>query len=162
MDQSTKILLLNAIRFGSLPAMIFGVLIFALFLTMRGSGAYAVGTIIAVIVVFFARLYSVRELDRLKNEAPQETKEATKLGLQTYKYIWVASSLGSVIGFLLRPSAPLVGQLPLSIVITRGAELRGLDQLLVPAAQTSFNYVLVGGLIGTAVGFIAPKFMTKK
>ena len=47
--------------------------------------------------------------------------------------------IGSIVGFLLRPSVPLMGQLPLMAVITRGANLRGLDQLLVGYARTSFK-----------------------
>ena len=61
-------------------------------------------------------------------------------------------AFGAFIGFLLRPSVTLVGQLPFSVVITRGSQLRGLDQILVSAAETSFNYVLAGFLLGVVVG----------
>jgi hypothetical protein len=44
-----------------------------------------------------------------------------------------------VIGFLYRPSALLIGQLPFDTVITRGANLKGVDQVLIPLAQSSFN-----------------------
>ena len=40
--------------------------------------------------------------------------------------------LGGLLGFLTRPSALLIGQLPFSIVLSRGGNLRGLDQVLVP------------------------------
>jgi hypothetical protein len=60
--------------------------------------------------------------------------------------------LGGLVGYLLRPSAFLVGQLPLETVITRGAYLQGLDQLLVGTAQASFNYLFVGAVIGGVVG----------
>src|ERR1035437_10083580 len=40
--------------------------------------------------------------------------------------------LGGIIGYLTRPFAMLVGQLPFGTVITGGAGLQGLDQLLVP------------------------------
>lgn len=60
--------------------------------------------------------------------------------------------LGGMIGFLLRPSVMLVGQLPFGTVITRGANLAGLDRLLISAAQTSFNYLLAGAIIGAVIG----------
>ena len=62
--------------------------------------------------------------------------------------------IGSVVGFLLRPSVPLMGQLPFTTVITRGANLRGLDQLLLGYARTSFNYVIAGMITGAVVGLI--------
>src|SRR6185369_5937035 len=63
--------------------------------------------------------------------------------------------IGSVVGFLLRPSVPLMGQLPFTSVITRGANLRGLDQLLLGYARTSFNYLIAGMVLGAIVGLIA-------
>jgi uncharacterized membrane protein YccC len=69
--------------------------------------------------------------------------------------------IGGVVGFLLRPSVPLMGQLPFTTVITRGANLRGLDQLLLGYARSSFNYlvagVLLGALIGLVVAVVVPK-----
>jgi len=62
--------------------------------------------------------------------------------------------IGSVVGFLLRPSVPLMGQLPFSTVITRGGNLRGLDQLLLGYARTSFNYLIAGMVLGAIVGLI--------
>lgn len=64
------------------------------------------------------------------------------------------SLLGGFAGFLARPSAPLVGQLPLEAVITRGAWMQGLDQVLVPLAQSSFNMMAAGALIGAVVAAI--------
>ncbi len=56
--------------------------------------------------------------------------------------------IGSMVGFLLRPSVPILGQLPFRTVITRGANLQGLDQLLTGYARTSFNgCVSVPGII---------------
>jgi len=63
--------------------------------------------------------------------------------------------IGSVVGFLLRPSVPLMGQLPFTTVITRGANLRGLDQLLLGYARTSFNYLIAGMVLGAIIGLIA-------
>src|SRR5947207_10809550 len=63
--------------------------------------------------------------------------------------------IGSVVGFLLRPSVPLMGQLPFTTVITRGMNLRGLDQLLLGYARSSFNYVVAGIVLGALIGLIA-------
>ena len=63
--------------------------------------------------------------------------------------------IGGLVGFLLRPSVPLIGQLPFSTVISRGANLRGLDQLLLGYARTSFNYLLAGLVLGVVIGLIA-------
>ena len=62
--------------------------------------------------------------------------------------------IGSVVGFLLRPSVPLMGQLPFTAVVTRGANLQGLDQLLLGYARTSFNYLIAGMILGAIVGMI--------
>lgn len=62
--------------------------------------------------------------------------------------------VGGFIGFLLRPAAFLVGQLPFETVIARGSNLSGLDKLLVSTAQTSFNYMLVGAILGAVAGFV--------
>lgn len=62
--------------------------------------------------------------------------------------------IGGLIGFLLRPSAPLIGQLDFGTVITRGSNLSGLDTLLVSTAQISFNYLLVGVILGTVSGVL--------
>ena len=63
--------------------------------------------------------------------------------------------VGGLVGFLLRPSVPFMGQLPFTTVITRGANLRGLDQLLVGYARSSFNYVVAGIVIGAVIGMVA-------
>jgi hypothetical protein len=64
----------------------------------------------------------------------------------------VGALVGAAIGFLVRPSVPLLGQLPFMAVITRGASLQGLDQLLVPIAQSSFDQMVMYGLVGGAIG----------
>src|SRR5256885_15285161 len=63
--------------------------------------------------------------------------------------------IGGIVGFLLRPSVPFMGQLPFGTVIRRGANLHGLDQLLVGYARTSFNYLIAGMLLGVVIGLIA-------
>ena len=65
----------------------------------------------------------------------------------------LGSVVGGAIGFVMRPSVMLIGQLPFETVITRGSNLSGIDQILVPTAQSSFNVMLIGALIGAAVGF---------
>jgi hypothetical protein len=62
--------------------------------------------------------------------------------------------VGGTIGFLLRPSAVLIGQLPFGAVITRGATLAGVDQVLVPLAEKSFNIMVASALIGLVVGAV--------
>jgi hypothetical protein len=46
------------------------------------------------------------------------------------KLLLTGLAVGGLVGFLLRPSVPFRGQLPFITVVTRGAHLRGLDQLL--------------------------------
>ncbi len=55
--------------------------------------------------------------------------------------------VGAILGFLFRPSVPLLGQLPLGVVITRGSSLDGLDSLVRPFAEQSFNYVVAGAIL---------------
>ena len=69
-----------------------------------------------------------------------------------YGLVVVAIFIGAVIGFLLRPSLPLIGQLPFDVVLTRGANLQGVDLLAKSTAETSFNYIVVGALIGLVAG----------
>jgi len=77
------------------------------------------------------------------------------------KLLLAGLAVGGLVGFLLRPTVPLMGQLPFITVITRGANLRGLDQLLTGYARTSFNYlvagIIVGAVIGMILGFVLPR-----
>ena len=56
----------------------------------------------------------------------------------------------------------MVGQLPFEHVITRGKSLKGLDQVLIPLAEKSFNYMLAGIVIGAALGFVVKILLDKK
>jgi hypothetical protein len=66
--------------------------------------------------------------------------------------------LGAGVGYYFRPPAFLVGQLPFRHVISRGTSLKGFDQVYLEVAQRSFDYLLVGGLIGAALGIAAADF----
>jgi hypothetical protein len=48
--------------------------------------------------------------------------------------------LGGIVGFLLRPAAPLIGQLRFADVISRGRDLSGLNAFVLKLyAEQSFN-----------------------
>lgn len=82
------------------------------------------------------------------------------------KAIWPAGVggflAGAFIGFLYRPPAFLIGQLPFRYVISRGTTLKGLDQMYIPVAETSFNYLLGGGIIGAILGVAAILLFKRK
>ena len=75
---------------------------------------------------------------------------------------FLGAAVGGFVGFLLRPSVVIVGQLPFSTVITRGSNLSGLDVLLKNTAETSFNYLVVGVLIGGCLGWLVSRFSASK
>ena len=70
--------------------------------------------------------------------------------------------IGGYIGYLLRPSIPLIGQLPFGTVITKGSNLKGLDTLFISTAEVSFNYLIIGVLVGLSIGWIVGNLLTKK
>lgn len=70
--------------------------------------------------------------------------------------------LGGLVGFLLRPSLPLIGQLPFSTVITRGSNLSGIDMLLKSTAEQSFNYMVIGVIVGAVVLALAAGMIGKQ
>jgi hypothetical protein len=70
--------------------------------------------------------------------------------------------VGGFIGFLLRPSLLLVGQLPFEKVILAGTNLKGVDQFFVKTAQTSFLYMVLGAAGGLVIGLILAAVMTGK
>lgn len=69
------------------------------------------------------------------------------------------AALGSFIGYLLRPSVPLVGQLPFTTVVTRGWLLEGLNLALLPIARASFNFVVAGLILGMIAGVSLAKLL---
>jgi len=92
----------------------------------------------------------------LNVEPTSAQAKALERASQSRRYVshgLIGFLVGAFIGYLLRPAAPFVGQLPFGTVITRGSNLEGLDQLLVSTAESSFNYMLIGAIIG-CVGLI--------
>ena len=115
----------------------------------------AFGWILMFVVLWMSKTGRLAKLQAKLPVANPESKQVSN-------FITAGVAIGALIGFLLRPSVPLIGQLPFTAVITRGGSLQGLDQILVPAAQTSFNYLLVGGIVGAVAGFLATKIIAKK
>jgi hypothetical protein len=71
--------------------------------------------------------------------------------------------LGAFVGFLMRPSVPMVGQLPFRVVLERGTNLTGFDTVLRSTAEQSFNYMLIGAIIGAiGLGVLAESGHTGK
>ena len=69
--------------------------------------------------------------------------------------------LGASIGYFYRPPALFIGKLPFDVVISRGGNLKGIDQIYLEIAKTSFNYLLIGGIVGAIAGAIAGMKITK-
>lgn len=75
---------------------------------------------------------------------------------------WILGALlGGFIAYLMRPSLPLIGQLPFEIVITAGTQLKGLDTMLVGAARESCLILVVGVILGAVVGTIIGPILLK-
>ena len=68
--------------------------------------------------------------------------------------------IGGLMGYLMRPSVPLMGQLDFGTVISRGANLKGIDQILVSVAESSFNYLLIGAITGCVIGVVIGRFLS--
>ncbi len=66
---------------------------------------------------------------------------------------------GGLVGFLLRPSAFIIGQLPFRHVISRGESLQGVEKVFVSLARESFNTMLTGAVIGWMAGIIIGYFV---
>lgn len=78
---------------------------------------------------------------------------------QVIRFGFYGAFLGTFIGFLLRPSAPVVGQLPLANVLSRGVDI---NQVFTPVAQTSFSFLLAGLILGWLIGAGAGYLLSKK
>jgi len=81
------------------------------------------------------------------------------------KNAWIIAFIGLIvgasIGYFYRPPALFIGKLPFDVVITRGGNLKGFDQIYLEIAKTSFNYLLIGGIVGAIAGAIAGMKITK-
>jgi hypothetical protein len=120
-----------------------------------------------VLAVRIDRLRSIGIYDRTRRafqaRALQSYHIGAKLnGSMKTKLLLTGLAVGGLVGFLLRPSVPLMGQLPFITVITRGANLRGLDQLLTGYARTSFNYLVAGIIVGAVTGLIVAFLMSRQ
>ena len=70
---------------------------------------------------------------------------------------------GGLAGFLLRPADVLGNQLPFADVITRGASMKGLESaLMTKLAETSFNYLAAGAIIGLVAGVVIAALLTRR
>ena len=107
---------------------------------------------LAVVFVTTNIVKEIREIRKL----PATDGDVTAL---TILITVLGGLVGGLLGFLFRPSAPVIGQLPFDAVITRGSDLKGIDGLLKPTAEVSFNYVLGGAIIGGVV-FAAWRHLT--
>ncbi len=80
--------------------------------------------------------------------------------------VWIITFIGLIagasIGYFYRPPAALIGQLPFDVVISRGGNLKGLEQIYLETAKTSFNYLLVGGIAGALLGALAGMMMRRR
>ena len=74
----------------------------------------------------------------------------------------VFAAAGALTGFLLRPTDVFGEQLPLSIVLTRGSNLHGLNRLLIPLAQRSFNEMVAGLILGAVLGAVVGTLLTRR
>ena len=106
----------------------------------------------AVVFVTTSIVKEIREIRRL----PASDGDVTGL---TILIAVLGALVGGLLGFLFRPSAPMIGQLPFGAVITRGGDLKGIGSLLKPTAEVSFNYALGGAIIGGVV-FAAWRHLT--
>ncbi|HEX8043439.1 hypothetical protein [Candidatus Deferrimicrobium sp.] len=82
------------------------------------------------------------------------------------KNVWIIALIGLIlgasIGYFYRPPALFIGKLPFDVVISRGGNLKGFDQIYLEIAKTSFNYLLTGGIVGAIAGMKITKNISKK
>jgi hypothetical protein len=107
--------------------------------------AFAVATGIVLVGAFFY-MFVIGPIEQVDWRKPASSS-AANVGFGV-----MGTVLGGLVGFLLRPSAMLVGPLPFGTVLLRGSDLRGVEMLLVPLAQRSFNMMIAGAIIGAVVG----------
>ncbi len=74
----------------------------------------------------------------------------------------IFAGAGAITGFLLRPSDIFGHQLPLSIVLTRGSDLHGLNRFLIPLAERSFNEMVAGLIVGAVLGTVVGALLNRR
>jgi len=77
-----------------------------------------------------------------------------EMSKQAWIITFVGLIIGAFIGYFYRPQALFIGQLPFDVVITRGGNLKGLEQIYLETAKISFNYLIIGGVAGAIIGAI--------
>jgi len=103
--------------------------------------------LVVVIGVTIAVVIAAARRNSAQSQQPRSGGDARGL------FALLGAALGGSVGFLLRPANGLTGQVDFATAITRGTNLRGLDTILTAQAETSFNMMLFGALIGAGVGF---------
>lgn len=98
-------------------------------------------------------------------ETSIKQKSTTTTSNKSMSYTIIFGILGffffGLIGFLVRPAVPYVGQLDFNTVISRGSNLAGMDKLMVSVAQSSFNYLVMGALFGAFIGVLTGFLISK-
>ena len=74
----------------------------------------------------------------------------------------IFAAAGTVTAFLLRPADVFGHQLPLSVVLTRGSDLHGLNRLLIPLAERSFNEMMAGLILGAILGAVVGALLARR
>ncbi len=66
--------------------------------------------------------------------------------------------IGGILGFLARPSIPIIGRLPLDAVLTRAATYHGLASGYIhQVADRSLGILVLGAAVGGVVGYLADR-----
>jgi ABC-type Fe3+ transport system permease subunit len=126
---------------------------FSFALLQGGAGGGLIGLVPFILLFILAYFLLIRPQQRRRAQSEREGQGIPRsvgnagIGL----WILVGFFVGSLIGYLVRPSIPIIGQLPFESVVSRGSTLRGADQLFISVAQSSFNYLLFGGIVGGLV-----------
>ena len=70
----------------------------------------------------------------------------------------IGAAVGGTLGFLARPSIPLIGRLPLDAVLTRASTYHGLASGYIHrVADRSLAILLLGIVVGGLVGYFADR-----
>gem|GEM_PF-3168674 len=70
----------------------------------------------------------------------------------------IGTVVGGTLGFLARPSIPIIGRLPLDAVLTRASTYHGLASGYIHGiADRSLGILMVGLVLGGLVGYVADR-----